>query len=248
MSILISELIRYAAASRPEDDVSVSGGARDAACTLDVTQMAANDVLRAVSDNAGDTTQILTITGRNAAGEIVTDPIALNGITPVAGVVTFERYIKSTLSAACAGNVTLERNTGPNDDLVIIPAGMTAASSLFIGASSESTQTVRYEKEFWRNESAESLTLNAAIIQLTTDPSASVKVGMAAAKDDTVSVANRLTAPGGVTFVDDAVDINVPGNSLAVNEAIGVWLELTREAGAASIKSSYTTQLEGTSI
>ncbi|MDH5394500.1 MAG: hypothetical protein OEY11_15050 [Gammaproteobacteria bacterium] len=248
MSILQTELKKYAAASRPEDDASLSGGARDAACTLDVTQMAADDVLRAVSDAAGDTTQTLTITGRNAAGEIVTDPIALNGVTPVAGAVTFERVIKAVLSAACAGNVTLERNTGPNDDVVIIPAGMTDATALFIGAASEAAQTVRYEKEFWRNESAESLTLNDAKIQLTADPSASVKIGVATAKDDTVSVANRLTAPGGVTFFDDAVEVNVPGNALALNESIGVWIELTRDAGAASLKSSYTTQLAGTSI
>jgi len=247
MSILLTELKKYGAASRPEDDASTSGGARDANCTFDLTQIAANDLLRVVSDNAADS-QTVTITGRNAAGEIVSDPIVLNGLTPVSGAVTFERVIKIALSAAAAGNVTVERNTGPNDDVVIMPAGFTDGAALFIGSDSQAAQTVRYEKEFWRNESGESLTLNDAKLQLTADPSASVKIGVATAKDDTVSVANRMTAPGGVTFVDDAVEVNVPGTTLAVNESIGVWIELTRGAGAASLKSSYNTQLAGTSI
>jgi len=248
MSILQSELKKYGSASRPEDDVSAAGGARDANCVLDMTQIAANDVIRVVSDNVGDTTQTVTITGRNVAGEIVTDVIALTGTTAAAGAVTFERVIKAVLSAVAAGNVTVERNTGPNDDVVIIPIGMTNASSLFIGAASEAAQTIRYEKEFFRNESAESLTLNDAIVTLTADPSASIRIGLAATKDDTVSVADRKTAPGGVTFVDDSVEVNVPGGTLAVNEAIGVWIELTRGAGAASIKSSYTTELKGTTV
>lgn len=246
MPILSSELKKYGALSRPEDDASASGGGIDASCVLDVTQLAANDQLRAVSDNAADTMN-LTITGRDATGAIVTETKALNGTTPVTFATTFERFLKATLSAAPAGNVTIERNTSPYDDVVIIPAGKTAASILFIDATSEAVATTRYEKEFWRNENA-SLTLTNATVTLTADPSASIRIGLATAKGDTVSVTNRKTAPAGVTFVDDSVQQNVPGGSLAANENIGVWIEMSRAADAPAIKSSYTTQLAGTTV
>lgn len=245
MSIVLAEMVKRGALNRPEDDVSSSGGGIDNSCVLEVTQMAANDVLRAVSDNAGDTTQSITVTGRLTSGAIDTDVIALNGTTPVAGAKTFERFLKAVLSAACAGAVTVERNTGPNDDVVIIPAGKTDAAILFIDASSEASQTVRYEKEFWKNENA-TLTLNAAKVTLTADPSTSVKIGVETAVNDTVSVANRKAVPANPTFVDDGVAVNVPGNALAASAAVGVWVEMTRAADAAALKSSYTTKLEGT--
>ncbi len=246
MPILSSELKKYGALSRPEDDVSTSGGGIDASCVLDVTQLAANDQLRAVSDNAADT-MTLTITGRDATGAIVNETKALNGTTPVTFATTFERFLKATLSAAPAGNVTIQRNTSPNDDVVIIPAGKTAASILFIDSTSEAAATTRYEKEFWRNENA-SLTLTNATVTLTADPSASIRIGLATAKGDTVSVTNRKTAPAGITFVDDSVQQSVPGGSLAANENIGVWIEMSRAADAPAIKSSYTTQLAGNTV
>jgi hypothetical protein len=48
-------LRRYGAASRPENDVSTSGGAIDTACVLDITQMASTGTLEAVSTSAADT-------------------------------------------------------------------------------------------------------------------------------------------------------------------------------------------------
>lgn len=246
MPIQATELKKYGAASRPENDTTTSGGAVDAACVLDITQPAAADGLRVVSSAAGDTTQTVTVTGRNTAGAVIADTKTLNGTTAVNFAGTFERVLKVVLSAAAAGNVTVERQTAPNDDVVVIPAGKTAAAALFISSASEASITTRYEKEFWRNESAESLTLTAARMRLTADPSASIKIGVAAAKGDTVSVANRKTAPAGITFVDDGVYQDVPGTTLEANAAIGVWIEMTRAANAAPLKSTYTTELSGT--
>lgn len=247
MSIVAAELVKRGALNRPEDDVSSSGGGIDNNCVLDITQLAANDVLRVVSDNAGDTTQNVTVTGRLASGAIDTDVIVLNGVTPVAGAKTFERILKINLSATAAGNVTIERNTNPYDDVVIVPAGKTDAAILFIDSSSEVSQTVRYEKEFWKNENG-TTTLNAAKVTLTADPSTSIKIGVETAINDIVSVTNRKTVPSNPTFVDDGVAANVPGNALAAGAAIGVWIEMTRATDAAALKSSYTTKLEGTTV
>lgn len=246
MSILTTELKKYAAASRPVNDTTTSGGAIDTDCVLGVTQLAATDAVRARSSNAGDTMN-LTIKYRDAAGVIQTQVQALNGVNNVV-FNTMERFISATLASNPAGAITIERNTGGNANVVTIPAGKKNAAILFVDSASESSQTIRYEKEFWRNESAESLTLTNGQVTLTADPSASVRIGLDTAVGGTTSVANRKTAPGSVTFVDDSVAQNIPGGgNLAVNAGIGVWIEFTRGAGAAALKSSYETTLSGTS-
>ncbi len=245
MSIIATELVKYGAANRPEDDTSTVGGAIDTSCLIAIiTPLAADDVVRAVSSAAGDNTQTLTLTGRTPAGEITSDAIALNGTTVVAGTVTFERILKAVLSGVCVGDVTIERNTNPYDDIAIIPAGKISASIQFIGASSEASATDRYEKAFWKNENA-SLSLTSATLTLTADPSASVMIGIDTAKDSSASEAGRKTAPTGVTFVDDSVSIDIPGNQLEAGVAIGEWCKFSRGANAAAIKTSYTTELAG---
>jgi hypothetical protein len=245
MPIATTDLKKYGAAGRPEDDTATSGGAIDAACVLEVTQMASTTTLEAVSSNAGDT-QTLTIYGRDASGAIVSQALALTGTTVKAFTQTFERFLKATLSGAPAGNVTI-RLTGAGATVVVIPVGKTAAAVMFINAASETAQTIRYEKEFWKNEHA-SLTLTTATLKLTADPSASIRIGVEAAKNGSQSVANRKTTPGSVTFVDDSVAQAVPGNQLEAASAIGVWIEMTRGASAAAIKTSFTTELAGMTI
>ncbi|MDH4276108.1 MAG: hypothetical protein OEW08_13830 [Gammaproteobacteria bacterium] len=246
MAIVASELIQRGSASRPEDDASTSGGAIDNNCILDVTQLAANAKLEVVSSNAADTMN-LTIAGRDASGAIVTETRALTGTTVLQFATnTLERFLKASLAATPAGNVTI-RVTGAGATVVVIPAGATSAAILFINASSEAAQTVRYEKVFWKNTNA-TLTLTAAQITLTADPSAIIRIAVAAAKNDAVSVANRKTAPGGVTFVDDGVAVNVPGNQLEAAASIGGWIEMTRAAAAGGLKTTYTTQLAGTTV
>ena len=246
MPITTSELVKYLAASRPEDDVSLSGGAVDLLAHSLVTQMAATDNLEAVSDNAADTMN-LSIYGRTAAGARVDETRAMNGTTVVSFTTnTLERFLRAQLASAPAGNITIRR-AGAGATVAVINAGQRYANIHFIDAASESGITVRYEKEFWKNEDP-SITLNAAKLQLTADPDAVIEIGMEATKNGTGSVANRKTAPGGVSFVDDAIDINLPGNTLEAGSVIGLWIKMTLGAGAAALKSSFTTQLAGTTI
>lgn len=246
MSILDTELKRYAAANRPEDDVSAGGGAIDLTCTLDVTQLAATDTLSLVSDNAGDTTQNVTVRGRDASGAIISDIKTLNGTTPVAVAGTMERFLTENMDAVAAGTVTLSRATG-GATVAAMPSGVTDAAIQFINAASESGATTRYTKEFWKNTNV-SLTLTAAKVQLSADPAAIILIGVHTSKDDSATIANRKTAPAGITFVDDGVDQDVPGTQLEFGSAIGVWVEMQLGAGAAAQKTSYTTQLAGSTI
>lgn len=245
MAIEDTDLKKYGASSRPEDDESTSGGAVDTSCVLEIDQLAASDQVRVRSSDAGDSMD-LTLTYRNDAGEIVTDTESLNGTTNVVFTDTLERLLKASLASSPTGDVTIERNTGGNDQVVVIPAGKTDATILFIDASSDAEETIRYEKEFWRNEHG-TLTLTNASIELTQDPSSSIRIGVAASLNDSDDVTDRMTAPGGISFVDDSVLVDVPGGALPAGDGIGVWIEMTRGADAAALKSSYTTQIAGTS-
>lgn len=60
-----------------------------------------------VSSNAGDTTQTITIRGRDYAGDKVSATMALNGTTTVAGLKAFKFIDSVSSSAALAGNLSV---------------------------------------------------------------------------------------------------------------------------------------------
>ncbi len=67
------------------------------------------DVPRAVevdSSNAGDTTQTATVTGTDEYGVAMTEDIAFNGTTAVAGQKAFKTVTQVAIDAALAGNAT----------------------------------------------------------------------------------------------------------------------------------------------
>lgn len=245
-----SDLVKFLAASRPEDDTSTTGGAQDAAARPLDTQVpdGTPEDLDVVSDAAGDTSQTLTITYRKTDGTVATATPSLNGTTPVTNVAgeDVERILKMVLSATTAGNVTVSGATSATTLHVFAP-GETDCAIMFQRASSDpSVIKTRYEKEFWENTHATEALLSAEV-ELTADPSTIYEMAVADAKDDTESVANRETAPSGETFVDDGVAQTVPGTDLLAGEAIGVWIKQTLAAGAAAAKPTFTTQLSGSS-
>ncbi|MGB5107343.1 MAG: hypothetical protein WBP29_11240 [Candidatus Zixiibacteriota bacterium] len=114
MSVLKRDVRFYGAATNPDDDTTEDiGGAIDTAIKVTWGELSAAVELKAVSSNAGDTTQTVTITGRTASGAKVTEVITLNGTTPAqAGTPkTFARTMKAIKSATCAGDVALMSNT-----------------------------------------------------------------------------------------------------------------------------------------
>ena len=186
-------------------------------------------------------------TGRDATGAIVSENIVLNGTTRVVGTLNFERILKITVTSDASRTVTVTRNDNPTFTvLATLGPLITSVRRLFYDAASESGATTRYEKFFYKNNHG-TLTLNNAQLTLTADPAATIRVGVAGSINDSGSVANRKTSPG-VTFVDDGVAQNLPGNALAAGAAIGVWVEMQRGASAAAIKNTFTTQLAGTTV
>jgi hypothetical protein len=241
MPVADTDLRKFQSVNVPESDTGTTGGAINAAGQHDELILAANDTLEALSDGADVRT--ITVVGRDAAGEILTaGPTALNGATPVALTGTFERVLKVTLSAADgARTVTLRRAAGGATVCTLTP-NITSQRALFYDSASAASPVTRYQKEYWKNEHG-TLSLLSANLRLTADPQVRIRIGLEASADQTST--NRVTAPGGVTFVDDAVDVSV--GTLAAGATIGLWIEQALLADDAAFKSTYTTRLQGSS-
>ena len=69
--------------------------------------LSAARALRAVSSNAGDTTQTVTITGTDYWGQAQTETLTLNGTTTVNGKKAFKTVTAVTASAALTGNLSV---------------------------------------------------------------------------------------------------------------------------------------------
>lgn len=249
MSVVVGDLIYYAAASMPQDDASTAGGAIDTAAVVVPTSASLfnslADKVDVVSANAGDTTQTVTVTGRLASGVIDTEVLALNGTTAVLCAKTFQSILKIVVSASHAGVVTCTKHTG-GATITTIAVGILTVRRMFYNAIANptgGTTKVFYEKLFVKNTNGVNALLAAAISE-TSDPSTVLAFALAAAVNDSVSVANRLTAPaGGLTF--DSAAKNVPGTDLAAGAAIGVWAQLTLTAGAAASEYAWGLQAAG---
>ena len=245
MPIVAADLIPNGSASRPSDDTSTTGGAIATTDRPDFTQLTANALIAVISDGADVRT--VTVEGRNAAGAVTTDVITLTGAVEAVGVVTFERILTLTLSASDgARTVTVRQGAGGATRATIGP-NETTRTAFYRRSASESGIVIRYEKMFWKNNHA-TLTLNAAAVVLTADPDARIRLGLATAINDTATVVNRKTAPAGVSFVDDNVSQSVPGGILAAADRIGTWIEENLPAADAAHRTTFTTQLSGTSV
>lgn len=242
MSIVGSDLKFYAAASRPEDDASTTGGAITTAVRF-LTQFSGNAVAAVISDGAD--TRTITITGRLTTGAIDTEVLTLNGAVEVVGAKTWERILKAVASGTSGSRTALVKQGSGGTTRGTIGINETEVTILFkLASSSTSAGKTLYEKLFAKNTHG-SLTLTTAALKLTADPSAVIKIGGAPSVDDSATVANRTTAPSSVTFVDDNVSQALPGSALAAGSAIGVWASLTLAQNNAPIKDTFTTELSG---
>jgi hypothetical protein len=243
-SVVAADLVAYHSAVQSDADAITVGGAIDTLRRPDFTQIAANDTIQALSSAAGDTAITVTMTGRSAAGSIVTETKTLTGTTAITfnTLGTVERVLQAELSAAAAGTITIQRTTGA---VLIrtIPIGERGFSAIFRKGSSSTSGTVNYyAKFFWKNTNATNALLGAAVSE-SADPSGTITHGLAASVNDSGTTTNRQTAPGGVTFAGTAA--NVPGTDLAATAAIGVWLNMTLATNNAAIRSTYTSQIAG---
>jgi hypothetical protein len=241
-----SDLVLYNSANMPDTDSGTAGGAIDALRRPDFTQLAANDDIEALSSNAGDTTQTLTIEGRDSQGRVVSETKTLNGTTAVifSTISVIERVLKAELSATTTGSITVRRSVA-GATLRVIPAGERGFWMCFRKTASDpSVQKNFYAKLFWKNTHGSQAALSATVIQ-NADPDGIITHVLAAAVDDSVTTTNRVTAPSG-TF--DDTNKTIPGTDLASGSAIGVWLRQQLPAADAPHRTTYTSEIDFSSV
>jgi len=245
MSIAATDLLAYNALNQPTDDATTGGGGRDTKSRPGFTQMSTTVATEYVSTSASDTGNS-TANGRSSTGATVGETLTLTGTTIKTGTQVFERILDVRMAADAIGTVTFRKITS-GATIYIIPIGERGASALFKRSASSSGIVIRYDKIFWRNNHA-TLTLNAAKVRITADPDARIRQGIHTSKGDSATIANRITAPGGITFVDDNIDQDVTGTTLEAVTDIGVWYEENLPALDAAHRTTFTSQLSGTTV
>lgn len=246
MPISTSDLRIFASANMPEDDTSLSGGAIDRTTTLKAMTLSGATIPRAVSTNAADNSQTVTITGRDNSGAIVSDNVNLNGTTQQAFTTTFNSILKIQVSASTTGKTQIYESNGTTL-VVTIDTDDTTNGTLnnrrpFYAASSDpGNALLRYEKVYIYNDH-DTLTHIGVSATLSSDPQDVVTIGVEASANQ--STTNRLTAPSSVTFSDPSV---IDGD-LAPNSGLGIWIEYSLGAAQSGFESTFGFQYAGQSV
>lgn len=257
MPVASTDIIAFCSTNMPEANTTASGGAIDTTCKAIFTDISAADTVEALSSSGSDTTQTVTVTGRDASGIIVTDTMALNGTSTISGAsaTSFSRILKITMSGTAVGTVTVRK---ASDDVTIatLEAGITKVRRLFYDSSAEASDGGTrqfYEKIFIKNTHG-TLAVTNAVVSEYADPTPDyVTFALASGLNDISQVSGRLNpyfgnGPTGIASGSFDNSDKVPsGGNLGPGSGIGVWLRLQLPAGASPTGTTYTVRLAGQS-
>lgn len=243
--MIADDIVIYAPLLLPNDDTSLVGGAVDTSRRIlfDIA-LGTSAQLEAVSDSAFDVTQTLNLRVRLPDLSTRSQIVVLNGTTPVAFDLlgTVDRVLEARLSAVCAGSVTVRALSG-GATVGVIPPGERGFVANFRNANPASVAKTYHEPVFVRNNHAQD-TLSVVQITEQADPSGFVDFAVTGQLDDEVTIANRLTAPSGLTF-DNLLKT---GPNIGPGQALKVWLRLNLPADEPAFKDSYSIDVEGLPI
>lgn len=213
-----SDLVFYAAASKPLNDSDAGGGAIDLKTKI-LTAIEFDDSVSVVSSSVLDA-QRLTITGRARNGLPIQRSIALDGTTVVRDRFYFDIVTDVRLNSDAVGTVTIKQFNS-DTTFVSIAAGKRGWTSPFANAYPlERNNFERYDKVFLKNEHA-SVDLVLPAIKVSSE--FEMELGISAAVSDTLSIADRITSPADITFSD--ADSYNSFATLAHGAHRGFWLK-----------------------
>lgn len=254
MSIVASDLFAIGWNGQSESDsAAVDMGNRTSTRRFTISAEIASppQALEVLSSNAGDTTQKIDMRGWSNLGVLdVTGQKTLNGTTSVGIDGSWYRVTRLQVDAVTAGLITL-RIAGGGATIATIDSNISYAGlfaqRMFVAAFSSAAGITRYDKMFWVNRHASLTALNPTY-RLTADPKTRIRQGVHPTANDTTNITNRVTAPGGVTFVDDNIDQT--GSDLPASSDQGLWIEFASTANdpSAPFQDSFTTQITVNSV
>ena len=249
MAVVDADIIVYGSANMQETNSGTQGGAIDTAVLMVFTDISPNGTVSIHSTSASDTTQSITVTGREADGTITDDVIGpLTGTTPVVGAVTYERILKVVMSATAVGVVVVEETSG-GEDLITLPINVTEARRPFYDVAAEASggsAVDYYEKIFFYNSNAVSALTSATIAEIAGGAAALIDFMLPATLDDSGTSPDRITAPAG-TF-DSATKNVANSQSHSPVSGQGVWIHLSLPAGTAANNTTYTLRESGQTV
>lgn len=251
MAISASELIMYGSTNMPEDDTSASGGAiaTTVRVIFDDTSLpnSLSDTVTVESSSAGDSSQSVTVYGRDSAGVIQSEVLSLNGVTPVAGAITYDRLLKAVISATHAGTISIKKASG-GTVIAALESGVLTIRRPFYNAASSPTQgKTLYEKIFLKNTNA-TLTLTSAQVSGSVASLGSItQFAMETTQNSPSGMANRLTAPANTGVLSNTAKYIPPSSGLAAGSGIGIWLVLSLSSGLAPQLGTYSLTTMGNS-
>lgn len=259
MSVASTDIIIYGSANMQETDSGTQGG------SIDVTTRVIFDSATLANDPGPGVVSVsgfglmdtgnMTVYGRNAAGSLISEVIAISGVQQN-GSTSFERILKCVITdGAPTGTV---RIVNQNTTLLDMETTVLTVRRPFYDVSADVSggdSRDYYEKVFIKNNHATNALLSARIQETehTGDPSNVVTFDIDTNVDGSTTSTNRRTAPaasgmqGSPTFDSDPDDLD-SDTDLGAGEAIGVWMELTLSAGLAAAKTTYSLTASGSTI
>ncbi len=236
----------------PTGDTTSAGGAIDTTTRIifddaTIANSFGPNKIALVSTLGGDTAT-WSIYGRTVAGVLVNENLVMAGTAPVTGLLTYDRIL--SVGGAHSGTVTVRQGGAPLTTLATMESGVNSLRRPFYNVVADAaggTNKVFYEKVFLKNTN-DTLTLTSAIIGASSSGlGALTTFAIASGYGDSQTIANRLTAPTGVTAFSNTGRTLVDGNFPA-GSGVGTWLRLQLDAGTAAQLGIYTMSVSGNSI
>jgi len=242
MSIVPSDIVIYSSQNMPLDDSSVAGGSINSGIRVVFEDVTNTGVITAFSSSALDTGNI-TVVGRDVVGIITNDTFQLNGTSPVAGTQNFERIISCSVDNISSGNISISGNIF----LGSIYQNESGFTRPFYNATANpngGADKVLYEKVFIKNNNTTNALLDATVQEISSGLYSKIQFGLEKGQNYNESVANRLTAPTGVTSYGSGIS-GVSNTNISPLDAQGVWLKFDLNAGDSAQDSFYQLQIAG---
>jgi hypothetical protein len=255
MAVSPTDLYFCGAANHAEADSGTQGGAisKGVVVVFSGLEMTAPDALTLHVDVSA--TAIYRVTGRTAAGAIVTEDFEWSaesgnkvGSTTMARIL---KVVKLSGSLPSTATLTIKAKTSGLAKGYLRGSSKNAAAveqteirRLFIGATIPAASTDDYFEKFFVLNTA-GTDVSEAAVKKTADPDGLFDFALDSAADGTTTSSDRKTAPAsGTTSFSDA-DKACPSDTLPAGSAIGVWVKMTLDSGLSPAASSLNLQLAG---
>lgn len=252
MSVTANDLVLVGCQYHAEDDSSQQGGSIDKGKLLSFSNqdIQSPDEIEAIASVA--ITATITIYGKSAVGASISETLTFSSEAgPKTTALEFERVTKVVVASGsipASATVTIRRESDDAEILTLYgssvsPSGteVSEVRKMFLGATIPATgSNTYYEKAYYLN-AHDTDTLGLSEVSEFADPAGRFTFAIEATADGSSVIANRLTAPSGLTFDNAAKSF---GN-LNAGEAIPVWVRLVLPSTESPQKTSFTKRLSG---